>query len=443
MPTFRRWMLVLFVVAGFVAPGAAVFAGDTETMKVPTLNIPIPGVDFTQYPVVKDPQGNLYIRLIEGYIGPLYNYAMGIVVLASAIMIVYGGFKYILSSSLSGVRDGREKIRDAIIGLILALGAYTILAVVNPSAVSLTAVKVLAIQPSAFDMTSKTLQRTVVETGAGPDVAPPAPSYQVPPSTPPSPETPAPITGEAPPPGFSECPVTLTNPLTLATSGSSKGKSYLPTTKDPRTQEFFQKIVPHITGGTLIERLSKAGDAAVKCEVHLGTCGNTAAYIWAIAGAIDRACLTKGCVVTTFGKGKNAKGISLPVQLAVKIRDLRCTNELKTKNPVFGCEENPSCIDNNRQATDQVKEMIKQAIPDYPQSWLKELRAGDYIHVYNGNVSCGGQHAAIFLGWASDGKAQVVQGPGIGKNPKFATICLKPSCGNWVPITSYVRPIGQ
>jgi hypothetical protein len=220
--------------------------------------------------------------------------------------------------------------------------------------------------------------------------------------------------------------------LTVLAGGKDAGKSYLAIAKDPRTQEFFQKIKPLITGATFTERLEKASNAALKCNVHLGTCANTAANIWALAGAIDASCLSNVCTVSTMGKKANVKSIhGLPTSVSLKIINLRCTTETP-------CEANPSCVKDGPTATAQVRDLLKQ-MPDYPDGWLKDLQPGDYIQVYNGNPSCGGQHSALFVGWAGEGKANLVQGPGWGKTPNTRTICLKPSCGNWNPMTAIVR----
>lgn len=71
------------------------------------------------------------------YIAVVYRYAIGLAGTATVIMIVYGGFLYLLGSAASDVGKGKQIIQDAIIGLLLVLGAYTILATVNPNTLNL------------------------------------------------------------------------------------------------------------------------------------------------------------------------------------------------------------------------------------------------------------------------------------------------------------------
>ncbi|MFH1078244.1 MAG: pilin [Patescibacteria group bacterium] len=117
-----------------------------ETVYPPLkLNVPISGSELGA-PVVRD--GYLYVTFLAEYIQTAYDYLIGISMIAAAIMIVYGGFKYIVSSSGAGVQTGKEVIKDAIIGLLLVLGSYTILATVNPKLMVLDQLKVQVIRPS-------------------------------------------------------------------------------------------------------------------------------------------------------------------------------------------------------------------------------------------------------------------------------------------------------
>jgi len=114
-----------------------------------SLNVPIPGLQFSQNIISSG--GFIEIPYLAQYIAAVYNYLLGIVVIAAAVMIVFGGFKYILSSTASGIRDGKEVIKDAIIGLIVALGMITIMQAINPALVGGHALKVLVIDPIPLD----------------------------------------------------------------------------------------------------------------------------------------------------------------------------------------------------------------------------------------------------------------------------------------------------
>ena len=136
----------------------------------PTLNVPIPGVVFT----TSTPSAEKTISLpyIAQYLSGVYRYLIGLSIITAAVMIVYGGFKYILGASITSITSGRQTIVDAVIGLFLVFGAYTILAVVNPATLTYNAVTIPVIQPAIYTVpegTFQTLQQRAVSQGFKPD----------------------------------------------------------------------------------------------------------------------------------------------------------------------------------------------------------------------------------------------------------------------------------
>lgn len=118
-------------------------AGQTpENTSVPfglKLNIPIPGVEFADAVIQQD--SYIIAPQLSQYISGIERYMIGIAITAAAVMIVYGGFLYIVASSGASVKTGKSVIVDAVIGLILVLGCVTILGTVNPNLVSPTSLK--------------------------------------------------------------------------------------------------------------------------------------------------------------------------------------------------------------------------------------------------------------------------------------------------------------
>jgi len=112
---------------------------------VPELGVKIPGVEFGM--PVRDAKGQIAVPFLAQYVAGVYNYMLGISLVAAAIMIVYGGFKYILGSTALAISSGRDTIIDAIIGLFLVFGSYTLLAVLNPATVAPTAIQITAVSP--------------------------------------------------------------------------------------------------------------------------------------------------------------------------------------------------------------------------------------------------------------------------------------------------------
>ncbi len=66
------------------------------------------------------------------YLPGVFKFGIGIAALLAFVMITAGGIQYMTSDALSGKEQGRERITNAIYGLLLAIGAYTILYTINP-----------------------------------------------------------------------------------------------------------------------------------------------------------------------------------------------------------------------------------------------------------------------------------------------------------------------
>jgi hypothetical protein len=89
---------------------------------------PLPlGVGFTE---VKETNPVAYIpgliRLIIGLAGAL-----------AVVMIIIGGFQYISSDGFGKTSNAKEKIQNALLGLLLVIGSYSILYTLNPKLVNL------------------------------------------------------------------------------------------------------------------------------------------------------------------------------------------------------------------------------------------------------------------------------------------------------------------
>src|SRR6185437_16969565 len=66
-------------------------------------------------------------------IANIYDFALAIAGIIAFGVIVYGGVRYMISSgNPSGQSDAKEWIEAALLGLLLLVGAYFILNIVNP-----------------------------------------------------------------------------------------------------------------------------------------------------------------------------------------------------------------------------------------------------------------------------------------------------------------------
>lgn len=77
--------------------------------------------------------GTTEVNGLTEYINVVYRYMTAIVLVVAIVMVTYGGFRYLLAASPIGVKDGKDIIKNAIVGMVLVLSAYVILNTINPA----------------------------------------------------------------------------------------------------------------------------------------------------------------------------------------------------------------------------------------------------------------------------------------------------------------------
>ena len=130
--------LLLFYSLLFCASARAQDSGQPALSFTPNVNI---GPGFQQgvaQPVNESTLGN--------YIATWYGFVIGTIGILAAIMIMYGGVKWLTSRGGQAVSDAKDIIFSALIGLTLAFLSYTILNLVNPNLLKLGLPKMGAIQ---------------------------------------------------------------------------------------------------------------------------------------------------------------------------------------------------------------------------------------------------------------------------------------------------------
>ncbi|MEK9182633.1 MAG: NlpC/P60 family protein [Patescibacteria group bacterium] len=155
------YILIIFLLIGFFSPNLKVGATDPKgactlgnqkfpdltqkecTDKGPTANwigyyyplAPLPGlgnrpdkgIDTTE----TDSTGEKSVAL-GAYLNTMIKIIIGIAAILSVVMIVIGGIEYMTSELVSSKEAGKETIKNALFGLLVALGAYALLNTINP-----------------------------------------------------------------------------------------------------------------------------------------------------------------------------------------------------------------------------------------------------------------------------------------------------------------------
>lgn len=67
------------------------------------------------------------------YLNIMIKIVIGLAAVMAVVMIVVGGMEYMTSELISSKEAGKQRITEAVLGLLLALGAYAILYTINPN----------------------------------------------------------------------------------------------------------------------------------------------------------------------------------------------------------------------------------------------------------------------------------------------------------------------
>ncbi len=124
---------------------------------IPQLMVPIPGLSFSTN--LEEKNGRIAIPFIAQYLAAAYRYLTGISALAAAIMLSYGGFLYIFNAARGQAQKGKQIMVNAIIGLVIILGAYTILNTLNPQLLTFKSLDIPVIKPQIFSIPDNSFQR--------------------------------------------------------------------------------------------------------------------------------------------------------------------------------------------------------------------------------------------------------------------------------------------
>ena len=66
------------------------------------------------------------------FLGAIYNFGIAAAVVLTVIMMIWGGIEMMVTESFTGKSAAKEKIQNALVGLLMALLSYIILYTINP-----------------------------------------------------------------------------------------------------------------------------------------------------------------------------------------------------------------------------------------------------------------------------------------------------------------------
>jgi len=102
-----------------------------------TVLAPLPGTTKgVCNPDATPPDPNCETTLAK-YLPGVFKLAIGLSAVFAVLMIVIGGFQYMSTDAIQKKSDGKERIKNAVFGLVLVIGAWLILNEINPNLLNL------------------------------------------------------------------------------------------------------------------------------------------------------------------------------------------------------------------------------------------------------------------------------------------------------------------
>ncbi len=151
LPLALLFIANLFILPFMVSPAQAV----NDTM--PKLQIPIPNITPFTGPLCtgEGDQKICEFNWIGQYISSIYKYAIGIVGILAAVVLMIGGVMWIVAGgNATMIGEAKLWIGASLTGLIIALCSYVILYQVNPELVNFKSLKLGIVKPLE-DLTNK------------------------------------------------------------------------------------------------------------------------------------------------------------------------------------------------------------------------------------------------------------------------------------------------
>lgn len=141
-PRLRLALLAALCAIGLASAGVA--AAQDQEGPAPAYTeiiIPTSGQDTASFPTLDKraeyfAEGKIYD--LSQYISVVYSFLISIAGVVASVMMIVGGFQYLTSAGDAGkIGAAKSRMSNALMGLLLALGAYTILRTINKDLVNL------------------------------------------------------------------------------------------------------------------------------------------------------------------------------------------------------------------------------------------------------------------------------------------------------------------
>lgn len=134
-----------------VMPGCNVPV-ETSTYKPIKINMSLPNI--TTEVIEQSGHGQIrtyQVKNLQCFTIGIYTYLVGVIGILATVMIMYGGVKYLVSlGNPTRMAGAKDTIFSAVVGLVLVLGAYILLNLINPNLTELKVAGLKTVQATNF-----------------------------------------------------------------------------------------------------------------------------------------------------------------------------------------------------------------------------------------------------------------------------------------------------
>ncbi len=120
--------------------------------EAPQLGIEVPLMQLTN--ATSEKVGditNIDIPWLAQYMAGIFRYSVGIAGMLAAVMMMIGGVQYLTAGGdASKVAKGKQRITDALLGLVIVVGSYLLMYSVNPDLVTFSSLKIIKLEPVTY-----------------------------------------------------------------------------------------------------------------------------------------------------------------------------------------------------------------------------------------------------------------------------------------------------
>ncbi|MBI4098632.1 MAG: C39 family peptidase [Candidatus Magasanikbacteria bacterium] len=137
--------------------GNTAFNENTKPFELvkPTLQISLPDLEFEDASEAVDEQGNtaFTVNWIAQYFKAIYLYLLGLVGLIAVIVFIHAGLEYMTSGgNTAGIKAAKERMLNAVIGIFVLFGGYTVLHAINPALTRFQGIQISALKRVPMDL---------------------------------------------------------------------------------------------------------------------------------------------------------------------------------------------------------------------------------------------------------------------------------------------------